>query len=243
MPKSLIKLLILTLFLSISLNGQNFNNHNLNETELNTFYPIKRICCFKNYFKKNIYMKTGIPYGQGLGLEIFPKSKNYLNSFYFDFSNLDLFGFDNLILNEIGDKNNSELNFSQFEVGYNRAFNIFSNFYTSLSLNFWSFKSQILNPTIVSFDGKIDLNFNSIHPMIKIGYKAGNKFFLKSEIGVGYFFPKIIQSTGDFESGGVLINSEINIYPHNTNIPIFFKRGFFVFNLIYGIGFQKSPKK
>tara|TARA_A100001011_G_scaffold399393_1_gene507799 strand:- start:1186 stop:1926 length:741 start_codon:yes stop_codon:yes gene_type:complete len=203
----------------------------------------KKIWSNKKYFNKNFYLKTGVPYGLGLGLKIIPESKNYLKSFYIDYSDLNLAGLNDIILNEISETDGSNLNLKQIEIGYNRFFHRSSKFYTSIGINYWIFQSRILNPKIVNFNGIIDLNFNSVHPIIKIGYKTGNKFFFKSELGFAYFFPKKIELKGNFTTSSALLSAKINVYPHNANIPIFYKRGFLIFNLICGFGFDKKLKK
>lgn len=246
MQKLLISILFIGFVLIEPLISQEIKLDNIRVFKENTSlenFNRKKIWFNKKYFNKNFYLKTGVPYGIGLGLEIIPESKNYLKSFYIDYSNLNLVGLNDIVLNEIGERDGSNLNFKQIEIGYNRFFHRSSKFYTSIGINYWIFQSKVLNPKIVNFNGVIDLNFNSLHPIIKIGYKTGNKFFLKSELGFSYFFPKKIESKGNFTTTTTLVSAKINVYPQNTNIPLFYKRGFLIFNLIYGFGFDKKLKK
>ena len=246
MQKLLISLLFISIFFVEQLISQEIKLDNFSSLKENIsleHFNRKKIWSNKKYFNKNFYLKTGVPYGLGLGLEIIPESKDYLKSFYIDYSDLNLAGLNDVVLNEIGERDGSNLNFKQIEIGYNRHFSRSSKFYTSIGINYWIFESKILNPKIVNFNGVIDLNFNSLHPIIKIGYKTGNKFFFKSELGVAYFFPDKIQSKGNFTTSSTMVSAKINVYPHNANIPLFYKRGFLIFNLICGFGFDKKLKK
>ena len=244
------KLLISTLFVSIffveHLISQEIKLDSFSSLIENTsleYFNRKKIWSNKKYFNKKFYLKAGVPYGLGLGFEVIPESKDYLKSFYIDYADLSLVGLNENILNQLGERNGSDINFKQIEIGYNRFFHRSSKFYTSIGINYWIFESKVLNPKIVNFNGVIDLNFNSLHPIIKIGYKTGNKFFFKSELGFAYFFPEKIQSKGNFNTSSTLVSAKINVYPHNANIPLFYKRGFLIFNLICGFGFDKKLKK
>jgi len=246
MQKLLISILFISIFFVEQLISQEIKLDNFSSLKENTsleYFNRKKIWFNKKYFNKNFYLKTGVSYGLGLGLEIIPESKDYLKGFYIDYSDLNLAGLNDIVLNEIGERDGSNLNFKQIEIGYNRFFRRSSKFYTSIGINYWIFESKILNPKIVNFNGVIELNFNSVSPIIKIGYKTGNKFFFKSELGVAYFFPEKIESKGNFTTSSTSASAKINVYPHNANIPLFYKRGFLIFNLICGFGFDKKLKK
>ena len=246
MQKLLTSILFISIFFVEQLISQEIKLDNFSSLKVNTSSENlnrKKIWFNKKYFNKNFYLKTGVSYGLGLGLEIIPESKDYLKGFYIDYSDLNLASLNDVILNEIGERDGSNLTFKQIEIGYNRFFHRSSKFYSSIGINYWIFQSKILNPKIVNFNGIIDLNFNSVSPIIKIGYKTGNKFFFKSELGFAYFFPEKIQSKGNFNTSSTLVSAKINVYPHNANIPLFYKRGFLIFNLICGFGFDKKLKK
>lgn len=246
MQKLLTSILFISIFFVEQLISQEIKLDNFSSLKVNTSSENlnrKKIWFNKKYFNKNFYLKTGVSYGLGLGLEIIPESKDYLEGFYIDYSDLNLASLNDVILNEIGERDGSNLTFKQIEIGYNRFFHRSSKFYSSIGINYWIFQSKILNPKIVNFNGIIDLNFNSVSPIIKIGYKTGNKFFFKSELGFAYFFPEKIQSKGNFNTSSTLVSAKINVYPHNANIPLFYKRGFLIFNLICGFGFDKKLKK
>ena len=246
MQKLLTSILFISIFFVEQLISQEIKLDNFSSLKVNTSSENlnrKKIWFNKKYFNKNFYLKTGVSYGLGLGLEIIPESKDYLKGFYIDYSDLNLAGLNDVILNEIGERDGSNLTFKQIEIGYNRFFHRSSKFYSSIGINYWIFQSKILNPKIVNFNGIVDLNFNSVSPIIKIGYKTGNKFFFKSELGFAYFFPEKIQSKGNFNTSSSLVSAKINVYPHNSNIPLFYKRGFLIFNLICGFGFDKKLKK
>lgn len=246
MQKLLTSILFISIFFVEQLISQEIKLDNFSSLKVNTSSENlnrKKIWFNKKYFNKNFYLKTGVSYGLGLGLEIIPESKDYLKGFYIDYSDLNLASLNDVILNEIGERDGSNLTFKQIEIGYNRFFHRSSKFYSSIGINYWIFQSKILNPKIVNFNGIVDLNFNSVSPIIKIGYKTGNKFFFKSELGFAYFFPEKIQSKGNFNTSSTLVSAKINVYPHNANIPLFYKRGFLIFNLICGFGFDKKLKK
>lgn len=246
MQKLLTSILFISIFFVEQLISQEIKLDNFSSLKVNTSSENlnrKKIWFNKKYFNKNFYLKTGVSYGLGLGLEIIPESKDYLEGFYIDYSDLNLASLNDVILNEIGERDGSNLTFKQIEIGYNRFFHRSSKFYSSIGINYWIFQSKILNPKIVNFNGIVDLNFNSVSPIIKIGYKTGNKFFFKSELGFAYFFPEKIQSKGNFNTSSTLVSAKINVYPHNANIPLFYKRGFLIFNLICGFGFDKKLKK
>ena len=246
MQKLLTSILFISIFFVEQSISQEIKLDNFSSLKVNTSSENlnrKKIWFNKKYFNKNFYLKTGVSYGLGLGLEIIPESKDYLKGFYIDYSDLNLAGLNDVILNEIGERDGSNLTFKQIEIGYNRFFHRSSKFYSSIGINYWIFQSKILNPKIVNFNGIVDLNFNSVSPIIKIGYKTGNKFFFKSELGFAYFFPEKIQSKGNFNTSSTLVSAKINVYPHNANIPLFYKRGFLIFNLICGFGFDKKLKK
>ena len=205
MQKLLISLLFISIFFVEQLISQEIKLDNFSSLKENIsleHFNRKKIWSNKKYFNKNFYLKTGVPYGVGLGLEIIPESKDYLKSFYIDYSDLNLAGLNDVVLNEIGERGGSNLKFKQIEIGYNRFFHRSSKFYTSIGINYWIFESKVLNPKIVNFDisfpltTSTDVKGENAHEI----FKWAEKNYGKSAIPKWNFYKILINKEGKVEN-------------------------------------------
>tara|TARA_Y200000002_G_scaffold33519_1_gene24680 strand:- start:95 stop:742 length:648 start_codon:yes stop_codon:yes gene_type:complete len=171
----------------------------------------------------NVELDIGAPHIFGLGLEFFVSKKKPTISFFYNSGGKKILEKPFELISE----NYNFFDFSVNKVEY--GFNIYlkNNFYASLS------RSEL--ELIFEYDNSEDIrlinHLRNSSPVLKIGFKHGIKFFIKTEIGYNFNFPEKIFGFGKVGDFDVL--TAIN----SNKIPLVDNNGFFVATVKIGYGF------